>query len=51
MSSELKIKTTIIEELQERLNCMNLKPNQKYIHGSDWNNIKREQNKVRFLDF
>lgn len=48
MSSESKNKT-IIDELQERLDSMTLKPNQKYIHGCNWNNIKREPNKV-YLD-
>ena len=52
MANDLKTSSkTLVDELREQIESSTLKPSQKFITGSEWNDLKREQNRVNFLIF
>ncbi|KAH9421488.1 DNA-directed RNA polymerase I subunit RPA2 [Dermatophagoides pteronyssinus] len=47
MANDLKTSSkTLVDELREQIESSTLKPSQKFITGSEWNDLKREQNRT-----
>lgn len=46
MATDLKKSKTIVDELREQLESSTIKPSQKFINSSEWNDLKREQTRV-----
>lgn len=46
MAADLKTSKTIVDELREQLESSTTKPSQKFINGTQWNDLKSEQTRV-----